>query len=195
MTRRVELTRDRQTDDNEVLIIQERLAFELALSQLQTDAAVRAEERKAQIETARDRYIHEFNTTQFTTNNSSSNSNLLIPESSLMEYRIKVADFEEQIRQETQRIAMQLDKTVTSERERFGKIENFRKNELNNKIAESTIQINNIQKELVLKIRALESDWQSRALKWQAIAKRKIDALKKEQQEKASKSRKQKNKS
>lgn len=177
---KVELERNKAIHDAEVEIEHERKTYEGKTIKEKQTADSEIEKRLKEIEINRDAKKADFEAQE---KEAQIKFGFVPPD--LTQARTKrMTDFEEQIKLERAKMLRKYDQDYKESKALFERLESFRKNEIERKKAQATEKINNIQGELSMRIRSNESGWQINALRWNGIARKKIESKIKEEDEK-----------
>ena len=177
--------------DLEVEIENEKKIYELKVTQHKKDADDEMDKRMKEIEATRDAKKAEFDEQQ----KQAEVKFGFVPPDMIQSHTKRLVDYDEQIKLEKIKMLRKHENEVRENQAVYDKLQNFRKNEIERKKAQATEKTNSIQNELSLRIRGNESEWQINTLKWNTIARKKVESKLNEDEAKGSQAAKKSTKS
>ena len=188
---KIENERNKVIHDLEVEIENEKKIYELKVTQHKKDADDEMDKRMKEIEATRDAKKAEFDEQQ----KQAEVKFGFVPPDMIQSHTKRLVDYDEQIKLEKIKMLRKHENEVRENQAVYDKLQNFRKNEIERKKAQATEKTNSIQNELSLRIRGNESEWQINTLKWNTIARKKVESKLNEDEAKGSQAAKKSTKS
>ena len=174
--RKIEVDRDKLISDAEIEIIHEQLAYDLKRNQLIQQHNTTLTNRIKEIETIRDQCIIQHENIK---------QNILLkyntlPPDLLQQQHSEILAYNTQIQRETQTLTLKHEKELKDLYNNNIHISTYRKNTIQQYHIDTSNKIAQIRSELYIRLKGIESEWHMKAIRWNSIARKKIELKQKD---------------